>query len=72
MKEIVEEKLPKIMREAEDFSYRVEEVKEHASHEFEALGVINKGKALVAFGINAKTLAKVPTMIKSSLESFKS
>jgi len=59
------------VKKSELFSYRVEEVREHSSPEFDALNPLQKGRALAAFAMNAKTLAKVPGYIKEALVKFK-
>ena len=66
------DKLPDLIKQAEEFPSQAEEVKEHAKPEFESLNPINKGKALAYFAVNMTTLAKVPSFIKGALENFKS
>jgi len=72
MKEIVVDKLPNILTQAEEFPHRAEEVKEYSKAEFENLNPINKAKAIAAFAYNAKQLLKLPPYLKESLENFKS
>ena len=71
LKEIVFDRLPDILSQAEEFPHQAEEVKEHAGPEFEALNPINKAKALGYFASNVATLSKVPAFVKGALENFK-
>jgi len=71
VKEIVDDKLPDIIEEAQRLQYRVEEVKEHAGHEFERLNPMDKVKATANFAYNTKQLVKVPPFIKENYEKLK-
>lgn len=71
LKEIVTDKLPDILRQAEEFPAAAEEVKDHSTAEFEGLNPLNKGKAVANFGMNMKVLLKIPPFIQGALNNFK-
>jgi hypothetical protein len=63
--------MPAVLESAEELPTKAEEAKENAQSELEGLDFMKKGKALLAVGLNIKTLGKIPGFIKSSIEGFK-
>jgi hypothetical protein len=72
LSDIIKNKLPEIIREAERLPEEAEEAKEHCKHEFEGLDMMAKGKAMMGLAKNIAKLSKVPTMIKGVFETLKS
>ena len=67
----ITEQLPAVLESAEELPGQAEQAKDAASSEFEALDIMKKGKALLAVGLNIKTLGKIPGFIKTSINGFK-
>lgn len=65
------EQLPAVSETAEGLPSEVEDVKEAAKPEFEALKLMEKGKAMLATGFNVKNLSKIPGFVKTALEAIK-
>eukprot|EP00349_Pseudokeronopsis_sp_Brazil_P002134 CAMPEP_0202964194 /NCGR_PEP_ID=MMETSP1396-20130829/8274_1 /ASSEMBLY_ACC=CAM_ASM_000872 /TAXON_ID= /ORGANISM="Pseudokeronopsis sp., Strain Brazil" /LENGTH=237 /DNA_ID=CAMNT_0049686111 /DNA_START=19 /DNA_END=732 /DNA_ORIENTATION=- len=70
--DIVVENLPDLVKTAAGFPEEVEDVKNHAEHEFESLNPISKAKAIAALAQNIKTLQKVPDFVNKAADELKS
>ena len=71
MKEMVVDKLPDLVSQAERFPDQIEWVKARAEVEFERLDMMAKAKAVSALASNIKTLGKVPGFVKGAAENYK-
>ncbi len=60
-----------MLESAEELPGQAEQAKDAAAGEFEALDIMKKGKALLAVGLNIKTLGKIPGFVKTSINGFK-
>jgi hypothetical protein len=56
----VEEDLPRLVNESEELIGKAEHAKNSAQSEFEALNMLEKGKALGYVGFNFKEITKLP------------
>ncbi len=67
----VTEQMPAVLETAQELPSQAEAAKDSASGEFDGLDMMKKGKAMLALGLNLKTLGKIPGFIKTSIEGFK-
>ena len=68
----ITEQMPEVLEQAERLSNEAEKARERAGDQLEALDFMKKSKAIMATAYNIKQLAKVPAVIKSGIEGFKS
>jgi hypothetical protein len=68
----ITEQMPEVLEQAERLSTDAERARERAADQLEALDFMKKSKAIMATAYNIKQLAKVPAVIKSGIEGFKS
>ena len=71
LQKCVTEQMPSVLESAEELPNKAELAKDRAQGELEGLDFMKKGKALLAIGLNIKTLGKIPGFIKSAIEGFK-
>ena len=64
-------KLPNVMKQADDLPPSMDRAKDSSMPEVERLGVMDKAKAVAAIASNAKEVARVPTAIKNACEALK-
>ena len=67
----IRNKLPDVVKQADDLPPAFDKVRDVAKPEIEGLGLMDKGKAIAAMAKNAKELAKMPTGIKNAAEALK-
>jgi len=72
LQKCITEQIPDLLEKAERLPSEAEDAKNSAEHELAQLDFMKKSKAIMAFGINIKNLAKVPGAIKQALEGLKS
>lgn len=71
LSEVVQDKLPGLVEQAQDFVDKAEQVKDSASGEFDSMNPLEKGKALGFMGINMAQMPKVSSQIKEALANYK-
>jgi len=70
LEDVVLTKLPELLRSASRVLDEAQDVKNYAEPQFERLDVISKGKAVMAFSFNMKTITKIPSFIEGKLKTF--
>lgn len=72
LEECVTSKLPEVIVKINQVVDEAENVQRRAEAQFESLDIVSKGKAVFAMSYNMKIVSKIPTMMKETLEDFKS
>lgn len=68
---VVTESLPGMITDAERLTDQAERAKDHSEHEFEALGPLKKGQAILSFAVNLKYCARIPAYFKKEAQNLK-
>jgi len=67
----ITQQIPDLLVKAEGLPQEAEHAQNAAGAELEALGALKKVQALAAIAYNIRLLARIPAMVKQTLQTFK-